>query len=66
MAVDHFVLHSRQLVGASIIHIRHLGSLPNTTDAFVETAQDAGLNGFDSVKVWPCPNGVEWAKKRKE
>ncbi len=62
-SVNHFSIHEgrlQELGELSIFRMRELCNRVYVTDRFVEAVQEAGLNGFHFVKVWPFPKGVDY------
>jgi len=63
-SIDWFAFQSHLLDGLSIFRIREWPIGVIVTDEFVRTATDAGLNGFDYVKIWPLDAAVNWRNRR--
>lgn len=58
--VDFFDFEASALAGASIFRIPELPNYTLVTDRFKNRVEQAGLNGFRFVKVWPLPEGSNW------
>ena len=65
-----FAVRPELLYGLSIFRMRELCNFVFVTDIFVDRVRSLGLNGFEFVKVWPFPEGVDYrmenAKRRRE
>lgn len=59
-SVDYFWFEESKLEGHSIFRIREMPAKVLVSDAFKARAEQAGLNGFYFIKVWPFPEGESW------
>lgn len=68
--IDYFAFRRTALRGAAIFRVREHPNIYLVTDAFKSRVEQAGLNGFHFIKVWPLPRGVSYrrdeiARRRK-
>ncbi|MBL8892501.1 MAG: hypothetical protein JNL67_21170 [Planctomycetaceae bacterium] len=70
LAIRRFAVKSERTSGLSIFRMRELCNCVFVTDVFRSRVLELGLNGFEFVKVWPFPEGVDYAmedaKRRRE
>jgi hypothetical protein len=59
-SVEYFWFDESELDGHSIFRIREYPAVVLVTDTFKRRAEQAGLNGFYFIKVWPFPEGESW------
>lgn len=68
--MDYFWFDEARLEGHTIFRIREFPGPVFVTSAFKDRVEEAGLNGFYFVKVWPYPEGESWewteVKRRRE
>lgn len=55
-----FAVMPEKTDGLTIFRMRELCNLVFVTDRFVSRARELGLNGFEFVKIWPFPEGVDY------
>ena len=58
--IHYFSFKKTKLVGASIFRIPEHPNFYLVTDQFKDRVEQAGLNGFNFVKVWPLPADCDW------
>lgn len=68
--IDYFAFKPSALRGAAIFRVREHPNIYLVTDAFKARVEQAGLNGFHFIKVWPLPRGASYrqdeiARRRK-
>lgn len=68
--IDYFAFKPSALRGATIFRVREHPNIYLVTDAFKARVEQAGLNGFHFIKVWPLPRGASYrhdeiARRRK-
>ena len=61
-----FSVIPERAIGLTIFHLRELCNRVFVTDQFVQRVQLLRLNGFNFVKVWPFPEGVDYGLKNSE
>lgn len=68
--IEFFSVLEERTEGLSIFKMRELCNSMFVTEYFVQRVREAGLNGFEFVKVWPYPKGTSYkaedAKRRRE
>jgi hypothetical protein len=62
-AIDFYSFHETKLKNHSIFRLKESPTGVYVTDRFRARVEQASLNGFDFVKVWPLPRGVSWVKE---
>lgn len=68
--IDYFAFKQSALRGTAIFRVREHPNKYLVTDAFKSRVEQAGLNGFHFIKVWPLPRGASYrrdeiARRRK-
>lgn len=63
---EYLAFHAEKLEGLSIFMDYDWPVSTLVTDVFVRRVEECGLNGFDFVKVWPFPKGVNWQLENKK
>lgn len=68
--IDYFAFNRAALRGTAIFRVREHPNIYLVTDAFKARVEQAGLNGFHFIKVWPLPRGASYrrdeiARRRK-
>jgi len=59
-SIDYFAFHEEKLRGQSIFRLREWPIGVLVSDQFVRRTIEAGLNGFNFVKLWPLAPGEDW------
>ncbi len=60
--MDYFWFDKARLAGHTIFRIREYLGPVLVTDVFKDRVEEAGLNGFYFIKVWPFPEGESWER----
>lgn len=60
ISIDRFSFNEKKLRGFTIFKLREWNAPVFVTQAFRDRVEECGLNGFNFIKVWPCPQGVSW------
>ncbi len=68
--IEYFAFKRERLPGAAIFRVREHPNIYLVTDSFKERVEQAGLNGFNFIKVWPLPESANYrldeaARRRK-
>jgi hypothetical protein len=66
MEVRHFAFKEAKLNGLSIFRLVELPASTFVTNTFAEAVTEHSLNGFNFVKVWPFPEGVNWEREKRK
>lgn len=61
--VDYYAFHDDKLEGKDVFRIPEDFISVFVSQRFVDRIESAGLTGFNPVKVWPFPPGVDWREK---
>lgn len=61
-SVEYFAFDEDRLQDHSIFRIREYPAAVLVTDAFKQRVEQAVLNGFYFIKVWPFPEGESWER----
>ncbi len=62
-SIEFFAFDKSKLKELSIFRIREWPIGVLVTDEFVRETEQAGLNGFDFVKIWPLDPSTDWRKR---
>jgi len=60
VAIRYFAFKKSKLASASIFRVPEHPNLYLVTDCFKDRVEQAGLNGFRFIKVWPLPEESDW------
>ncbi len=64
--MDYFWFHPAKLAGATIFRVPDVPACALVTRTFIDRVHEAGLNGFDFIKLWPLPKGSNWRIEDKK
>lgn len=64
--IDFYEFDESKLCGLSIFRLVEEPSSTFVADVFVERVTSNYLNGFNFIKVWPFPKGVNWQQEERQ
>lgn len=63
LQIEYFSFYKSKLKQLTIFRIPETPNSYFVTDAFKDRVEQAGLNGFTFIKVWPLDAAVDWSKE---
>lgn len=64
--IKRYSFREESLSYLSIFRLREHPQTLYVTDTFRNRVEDAGLNGFDFIKVWPLSEGTDWQSEQRK